>query len=319
MQNPDTLSEKKDLYVRLEYFFQQEGSWREAAARRNIPAGPFEPATEETFGQWLTSILAGDITPDALDPYNDIYELIHTFDPARNMAQKAIQAAPEGIWFMLDALGPMLRHSGIELLADYLVTHPVAKSHIIPAIKRPLPGCSELNPEGLQDIDLLITKSKDEQLWSFLDTSIPSKDIGVWLTFETNASIADDGTIHGVKNTVTSNIDGLYSGMVLWDMKQLGLENKLPYLPLLKSCYHAYDWNLSVKSLTDKQRQKLTELMQNGSCQGTVRDIALELKPGTVVVPALFSITIGDIHHTANGFLYTADDIPEYDEEDYDH
>lgn len=233
------------------------------------------------------------------------------------MAQKAIQTAPEGIWSMLDALGPMMCHNGIELLADYLVTHPAAKSGIVPAIKQPLPGCPELNPEGLRDIDLLLTKSKDEQLWSFLDTSIPSKDIGVWLTFDKEAHIADNGAIHGVKNTVTSNVDGLYSGMALWDMKQLGLENKLPYLPLLKSCYHAYDWNLSVKDLTDEQRQKLTELMQSGSCQGTVRDIALELKPGTVAVPTRFSITIGSLHYTADGFLYTGDDLPDYDE-DYD-
>lgn len=103
----------------------------------------------------------------------------------------------------------------------------------------------ELNPDGLSDIAAVLDKSDDEQLWFFLNDSIPHENNDVQLVFKPRAKLIKTGEIIDVIETTTFIADKLFFGDTSPEaLESDGLTYMQPYIPLLKHCFRPYLWRL---------------------------------------------------------------------------
>ena len=169
---------------------------------------------------------------------------------------------------------------------------------------------SELNPDGLADIDAVLRKSDDEQLWFFLDDCIPGKkDISV-LFLTTPAKIGEDGAIENVKEATTAITDRLFFGDTSDEaLEASGLAYMKPYLPLLGHCYRPYEWSMSLSCPTDGDIVTLQSLVEKNDCRVTARDLSDAAAKGIPVLRVAVGILFGSIDQTAEGWLYSAGDF----------
>lgn len=159
----------------------------------------------------------------------------------------------------------------------------------------------DLNPDNLEDIKAVLTKSKDEQLYFFLDDSFPHDDKIPLIFIKETKNPPTQGVLSDFHEATCMIADALYE-MKEPEIKKY-IENVLPfsYIPLLKHCYHAYTWEISVNNLTAQQIAKLTQIRQQPGC--------MALQPNKIpanidYVPATITLTIGSIKKTVPVNIY---------------
>lgn len=118
-----------------------------------------------------------------------------------------------------------------------------------------------LNPYGMPDIDKVVNASEAEQLWFFLDDSIPTPGNPVDIVFPSG----DEAVPY-----VCAMADVCYFESA--DGGKLSEEHSymIPYIPLLRNCYRPYVWQAEMTSPTPAEEQLFAKMAASGHCVATV-------------------------------------------------
>lgn len=142
---------------------------------------------------------------------------------------------------------------------------------------------TNLNPMKNEDVEKVLKKSKDEQLWFLLDDCIPSQGKDIPLVV-----MGDD--IDGCEEELplvpycSYVVDKLFYMDTTEELEESGLDYMLPYMSLLKHCYTPYFCVYSVPDdITKKDWDKLCELVNN-----QVINASLTETPGSVKLKVSF-------------------------------
>lgn len=159
---------------------------------------------------------------------------------------------------------------------------------------------NSLNPNNLADINAVLHKTTDEQLYFFLDDSIPNdnKKYAICIIYEKEQQ-PTEGILTDIENLICSITDTAINCTLNGDREtvtNMGLEYLDPYIPLLRHCYRPYCWELSVTNLTPKQIKTLKDIRTHKLCVIMKQQ---DVPEGIDTVPATVKLIIGSIQETA--------------------
>ena len=146
---------------------------------------------------------------------------------------------------------------------------------------------NSLNPDGLPEIEAVLNRDKAEQLWFFLDDSIPTKENEAVLEFDGN----------DWQSQLCTLADYCFSSETVEDLKKANLEYMKPYLPLLKDCYIPYVYTVETHPETSEQKSNLEFLEEDRYAKATIE------KQNDSDVPATITLTYYGITRQVRAYL----------------
>ncbi len=132
-----------------------------------------------------------------------------------------------------------------------------------------------LNPDGLKDIEEVLKKDSAEQLWFFLDDSIPTKEKDSYLQFVNDMEW---------QSQICMGTDYCYFAESVKELEEVGLGYMKSYLPLLKECYLPYMYTVETNPKTPEQEKKLSELESVQLCKATIEKQNNDDVPVTIIL-----------------------------------
>ncbi len=146
---------------------------------------------------------------------------------------------------------------------------------------------TNLNPQNLDDINNALKLDHAEQLWFFLDDSIPTENRNETL-------LLNDTNWMSQTSMLT---DMCYAAEDKNALRSFGLEGMEPYIPFLKSCYLPYYYMVNTCTETEKQKKMLKKLSADKRCIASLK------KSSEFDVPATITLDYSGKHILENVFL----------------
>lgn len=288
--------------------------WEVDAEMGLLPKGPF--GDEETLPAWIKKTFTYDADLSGIETvYPENKKLImekldkmtaHVIGRCRNTENDTESSIYSIVYDMIELIPVSCVY---EILTEFLMTHPLAKMSILPAMQNLAKG---------KDLQGAKPKTNAGIFGFFLKDSIPEDGRDICLSFEDIGieNLRSTRKVPYVKEKTTAIVERLYKGDISPEaLAADGLSHMAPYIMTIRNSYMSYSWKLSVDNLSTSQARTLASFFDGKpyAIRGTVRDLSNASRQGEPVVPARVTLLFGTNENTrkADIWLYRAATIDE--------